>query len=156
MTLRPVTAADWPRLEQILDEPEVARWWRRDEWEQMVNADSVSFAIDVEGEVAGMVQFEEEADPDYRSAAIDIFLTTRRQSRGLGRDTVRTLARYLIGERGHHRLTMDPAVENERAIRCYASVGFRPVGVMRQYERVADGGYRDALLMELIAADLVG
>ena len=153
VTLRPVTVADRPRLDQILDEPEVSRWWRRDEWERMVTAEAVTFAIEVDGQVAGMVQFEEEADPDYRSASIDIFLTAGLQSRGLGRDTVRTLARYLIEERGHHRLTMDPAVENEHAIRCYTSVGFRPVGVMRQYERVADGSYRDALLMELIADD---
>jgi aminoglycoside 6'-N-acetyltransferase len=107
-------------------------------------------------EVAGMIQFEEEPDADYRSASIDIFLSTAVHSRGLGRDAVRTLARHLIAERGHHRITMDPAAENERAIRSYVAVGFRAVGVMRQYERVEDGTYRDALLMELLADDFSG
>jgi aminoglycoside 6'-N-acetyltransferase len=37
------------------------------------------------------------------------------------------------------------------AIRCYSAVGFRPVGVMRQYERAPDGRWRDGLLMELLA-----
>jgi aminoglycoside 6'-N-acetyltransferase len=153
VTLRPVTVADRQRLDAILDEPEVAAWWRRCEWERIVTSDTVTFAIEIDSEVAGMIQFDEEHDPDYRSASIDIFLTTSVQSRGLGREAVRTLARYLIEGRGHHRLTMDPAVDNERAIRSYASVGFRPVGVMHQYERVADGTYRDALLMDLVADD---
>jgi aminoglycoside 6'-N-acetyltransferase len=146
VTLRPVTVADRPRLDAILDEPDVARWWRRLEWERIVTSDTVTFSI----------EFDEEPDPDYRSASIDIFLATAVHSRGLGRDAVRTLARYLVEDRGHHRVTMDPAVENERAIRCYASVGFRQVGVMRQYEHVADGTYRDALLMELVAGDFAG
>ena len=163
VTLRPVTEADRPRLFEILDEPEVARWWRREEWERLVTPDAVSFAIEVAGGVAGaqtgvagMIQFEEEPDADYRSASIDIFFSAAVHSRGLGRDAVRTLARHLIAERGHHRITMDPAAENERAIRSYAAVGFRPVGVMRQYERVEDGTYRDALLMELLADDFSG
>ena len=74
---------------------------------------------------------------------------------GLGRDAVRTLARYLVHERGHHRLVIDPAADNVAAIRCYAAVGFRPVGVMRRYERDVDGtGWHDGLLMDLLADDL--
>jgi aminoglycoside 6'-N-acetyltransferase len=67
---------------------------------------------------------------------------------------VRLLAWFLIEERHHHRLTIDPAAENTRAIRCYGSVGFRPVGIMRAYERGADGVFHDNLLMDLLAADL--
>ena len=51
---------------------------------------------------------------------------------------------------------MDPAVDNERDIRCYFAVGFRRVGVMRRYERLRGGSYRDALLMELIVDDFAG
>ena len=49
------------------------------------------------------------------------------------------MARYLVHDRGHHRLAIDPAVANERAIRAYQRVGFKPVGVMRPYERGPDG-----------------
>ncbi|HEX2508373.1 MAG TPA: GNAT family protein [Miltoncostaeaceae bacterium] len=55
---------------------------------------------------------------------------------------------------GHHRFTIDPAVANERAIRSYAAVGFRPVGVMRAYERGRDGAWHDNLLMDLLAGEL--
>jgi len=65
-------------------------------------------------------------------------------------EAVRLLARFLFEQRGHHRITIDPAAANEPAIRCYAKVGFRPVGIMRQYERGPDGTFHDGLLMDLL------
>jgi aminoglycoside 6'-N-acetyltransferase len=67
---------------------------------------------------------------------------------------VRTMALYLIRDRGHHRLIIDPALHNEPAIRCYEKVGFRRVGVMREHWRDPDGVWRDGLLMDLLASDL--
>ena len=101
-----------------------------------------------------MIQSYEEDDPMYRSAAIDIAIRSDWQGRGLGTDAIRTLARYLIGERAHHRLTIDPAASNANAIKAYEQVGFKPVGRMRQYERGPDGGWHDGLLMDLLAAEL--
>ncbi len=50
---------------------------------------------------------------------------------------------------------IDPAADNQPAIRCYTAVGFRPVGIMRRYERNADGsGWHDGLLMDLLADEL--
>ena len=95
----------------------------------------------------------DEEDPTYRSVGLDIFLTTPLHGQGLGREALRlAIAHYL--ERGHHRFTIDPAADNERAIRCYAAVGFKPVGVMRNYERVDDGPWHDGLLMDLLADEL--
>jgi aminoglycoside 6'-N-acetyltransferase len=118
-------------------------------------ADEHSLAIEVDGEVVGAVQFFEEEDPMYRHANIDLYLTTSRHGQGLGSEAVRVLARYLIEERGHHRLTIDPAAANQAAIRAYEKVGFRPVGVMRSYERGLDGTFHDGLLMELLAGELL-
>lgn len=68
---------------------------------------------------------------------------------------VRRTARHLIEERGHHRITIDPAASNAAAIRTYSKVGFRTVGILREYERDADGGrWRDGLLMDLLAREL--
>ena len=55
-------------------------------------------------------------------------------------------------DRGHHRLVIDPAADNEPAIRCYTAVGFRPVGVLRRY--VDGAGWHDGLLMDLLAEEL--
>ena len=54
----------------------------------------------------------------------------------------------------YHRITIDPALANERAIAAYKKVGFKPVGVMRRYELARDGEWRDALLMDLLADEL--
>jgi aminoglycoside 6'-N-acetyltransferase len=165
--LRPVAAADLPALRAILEEPEVARWWRRAEWERVDEQDAVTFSIFLpdaadgdhggaggdHGSVAGCIQYSEETDPDYFSAAVDIFVGTAAQGRGVGPDAMRTLIAWLFGVRGHHRLTVDPAVENARAIHVYEKLGFRPVGVLRRYERVDDEVWRDALLMELLGED---
>ena len=155
VTLRPVTPADLPALLAILDEPEVARWWRRAEWERVDEHDAVTFAIVADGAVAGCIQYSEETDPDYFSAAVDIFVGTAAQGRGVGPDAMRTLIAWLFDVRGHHRLTVDPAAENARAVHVYEKLGFRRVGVLRRYERVEDGVWRDALLMELLADDFV-
>ena len=49
---------------------------------------------------------------------------------------------------------LDPAADNEAAIRCYLKVGFRPVGIRRRSERGSDGSWHDGLLMDLLAEEL--
>src|SRR5262249_51486378 len=120
----------------------------------LADPEATLFAIEVDGRVVGAIQYSEETEPDYRHAGIDIYLDPAAHGRGLGSDAVRTLARHLVVDRGHHRLTIDPAADNEAAIRAYAKAGFRPVGVMRQYERGADGSWHDGLLMDLLADEL--
>ena len=67
---------------------------------------------------------------------------------------MRTIARWLFDERGHHRLTIDPDAANERAIRAYERVGFKQVGVMRRYWLGPDGEWRDCVLLDLLPEDL--
>jgi len=151
--LRRPDSADLPALAAIRAEPGVCRWWGESQPGDLEPpADGDLLAIEVDGSVAGAIQYEEVTDPMYHSAGIDLFLGAEWQGRGLGREAVGLLARHLIDARGHHRLTIDPAADNERAIRCYTAVGFERVGLMRQYERAADGTWRDGLLMELLAA----
>ena len=156
VTLRPLANEDVPRLVELGADPEVARWWAGidEPYLQDKVLDGLTFAIAADGEVAGMIQYYEEEDPEYRHAGMDLFLGTPFQDRGLGTDTVRTMARYLIEERGHHRLTIDPAAANERAIRCYEKVGFRRVGIMREYWLDPEGIWRDGVLLDLLAREL--
>lgn len=159
VVLRPAREDDVNRLVSILREPEVARRWgsfdESEVKEQFVAADK-AFVVEVDGEVIGAIQFGEEDDPMYRHAGIDVFLTASRHHQGFGTDAVRTLARHLFEDRGHHRLSIDPAADNRAAIRAYEKVGFRPVGVMRAYERGPDGTWHDGLLMDMLAEDLLG
>jgi aminoglycoside 6'-N-acetyltransferase len=143
-TLRPVSDEDAPTLARILAEPDVSRWWPRYDEERVRTElidgpDTSVFVVEHEpegpgsgtAEVVGAILYVEEPSPDYRHASIDVFLHPDWHGKGLGTDAVRTLARHLIHDRGHHRLAIDPAASNEKAIRAYRRVGFQSVGVMR-------------------------
>jgi len=155
--LRPGRPEDAERLVRIRNEPEVARRWgiadiEEEIGEQFVEADE-GFVVEADREVIGAIQYHEEDDPMYRHAGMDIFLTTSRHGQGLGSEAIRILARHLFEERGHHRLTIDPAADNAPAIRAYERVGFRRVGIMRKYERGPDGVWYDGLLMDMLVEE---
>jgi aminoglycoside 6'-N-acetyltransferase len=156
LVLRPLASGDEEELLRIHRTPEVMRWWDEPAdgfpWDE---PESVRLTIEVDGRVAGLIQYWEEPEPKYRHAGIDLFLDPALHGRGLGTEAVRRVARMLVDERGHHRITIDPAVDNAAAIRSYSKIGFKPVGVMRQAERdVGGGGWHDSLLMELLASEL--
>jgi aminoglycoside 6'-N-acetyltransferase len=161
VTLRHPTVADADALTAILGEPEVAHWWpgfdRARVIEELI-ADRHAeepFVIELDGQIVGYIQVAEELEPDFYHAGIDLFLTTSAQGQGFGPEAIRVLAADLIDRRGHHRLTIDPVADNHRAIAAYERVGFQAVGRLRQYQRMADGTWADALLMELLAHELI-
>ena len=156
MILRPLAEGDEAELRRIHATPEVVRWWDVPPeglpWTDEPEASRLT--IEVDGAVAGLIQFWEEPEPRYRHAGIDVFLDPVLHGRGLGTEAVRRVVRHLIDERGHHRITIDPAAANAVAIRAYEKVGFKPVGIMRSYERDVGGeSWHDSLLMELLAGE---
>jgi aminoglycoside 6'-N-acetyltransferase len=155
LVLRALARGDEAELVRIHREPEVARWWDQPEpafpWDE---PSSQRLTIVYEGAVAGLIQYWEEPEPKYRHAGIDVFVDPRLHARGIGSAAVAGLSRALIQTRGHHRVTVDPAVGNRAAVRAYEKAGFVPVGVMRLSERDADGqGWHDSVLMELVVED---
>ena len=163
LTLRPLEQRDLGEVLRVLQDPTVAQWWGDYDAARVekgygagAEGDTVVYVIEVGGEVGGFIQYAEEEDPEYRHAGIDIAIREEFQGRGLGPRAIRCVARYLIDELGHHRLTIDPAAANRNAIRAYESVGFKPVGLMRKYERGRDGTWHDGLLMDLLAEEFAG
>jgi aminoglycoside 6'-N-acetyltransferase len=158
--LRPVTTDDAARLTEILTHPEVARWWGRFDLDrvqrELVDPDdgTVTFAIQADGQVIGLIQYWEEQDPDYRHAAPRHLPAPRlarpRARRRRDPDPGPPPVRPARPSPPHHR----PAAHNQWAIRAYRRVGFRPVGVMRRYERGPDGTWHDGLLLDLLPEDL--
>jgi aminoglycoside 6'-N-acetyltransferase len=154
--LRPLREDDVPGLAEILRHPDIALWWDEPDVEWMLGeyldgGPDFGYAIVLGEETIGLISFSEEDDPSHRHAGVDITVAVEHQGEGLGTDALRTLIRHLFEDRGHWRVTIDPDTENSRAIRLYERIGFRPVGVMRRYERRTDGTFRDALLMDLLA-----
>lgn len=156
--LRPVLPDDEQMLAALFTEPDVERWWgdAADSVQESLHpGESESgMVIELNGEPIGFIQATEENYPMYRHAALDIAIRAGWQGKGYGPDAIKTLIRYLITKRGHHRLTIDPAAHNTRAIKAYRKIGFKPVGVMRSYEKGPSGEWHDGLLMDLLAEDI--
>jgi len=157
VTLRPVTDPDLGPLAEIIREPGVAAWWGESDeparLRENLRMDGCAWAIEAGGELAGWLGFTEETEPEYRSVRLDISLAGRFQGQGLGPDALRAAIRWFADERGHHRFTIDPNARNERAIKAYEAVGFRPIGITRRSELV-DGEWTDGLLMDLLIEEL--
>jgi aminoglycoside 6'-N-acetyltransferase len=144
LELRGYEAGDADALAALFSEPGVKRWWP-DGWYETERG----WVVLVDGTLSGWIEYDEEAWEWSPSVAFDLALTTGLHGRGYGRRVLR-LAIDHFAARGHHRFTIDPAVDNERAIRCYSAVGFEPVGVLRAAERDPEGGWTDGLLMDLV------
>lgn len=154
--LVPTVAAHHARLREIHLTPEVRRWWFDPAPGFPEDEEGVTnLTVLVGDDVAGFAQWYAEDDWHYRHAGLDLFLDPSVHGRGLGTEVVRLLCAHLVDDHGFHRLIIDPEVENAVAIATYAKVGFRPVGVMRQYSRAEDGEWQDGLLMDLLAGELV-
>jgi aminoglycoside 6'-N-acetyltransferase len=153
-SIRPLAEADIEGVVAVLADPGVMEWWgtttERDVREDLGKA----FVIEVGGELAGYLQVDERTEWEWRSVEFDIAVADRFQGRGHGPAALRAAVRHFAA-RGHHRFEIGPAARNERAIRAYAKVGFKPVGVLRQAGKVRpEDPYEDDLLMDLLLDEL--
>jgi aminoglycoside 6'-N-acetyltransferase len=157
VVLTALTPEHRKRLREIHREPEVRRWWQMpdDDWPEVVEPDTTKYTVLLDGEIIGFAQWYFEPDPDYRHAGLDLFLSASASGRGLGTEVVRVLCAHLIDDHHYHRLVIDPKASNAAAIACYRKVGFKDVGVMREYEMRHDGTWDDGLLMDLLAREFV-
>lgn len=151
VVLRPLEARDLPAVRRIRAAPEVVRWWGSPEEAFPPDDGDPRFAIVIDGEVAGMIQYYEEPDPEARHADVDVFLDPAHHGKGHGTDALRTIVRHLVEDRGHHRVTLSTDPRNAGALRCYEKVGFRPVGVTSasRWDDLARA-WVDELLMDLV------
>ena len=129
VTLRPQEPEDIAVLNAIVALPGVREIWGPEP--EMDDQDA--FTVIIDAEIAGWLGWYEETDEMYRRWPGHL-PRPKFQDRGFGKEVLRLGAKWLIEERGHHRLIIDPAAGNERAIAAYESIGFKPVGVMRKYE----------------------
>jgi aminoglycoside 6'-N-acetyltransferase len=151
--LTPLAEADADALREIRRAEEVAVWWDELEPDFPMHdePETPRLTIRHRDEIVGLIQFGEELEPKYRSAWIDIFVAPEHHGRGIGSTAIALVVEHLQRDRGHHRITIDPAAHNAAAVACYTKAGFTPVGVMRLAERDHDGrGWHDSLMMELV------
>jgi len=83
------------------------------------------FVIEADRAPIGYLQFWPGTE---RSGGIDLFLVPSARGHGLGPDAIRAAANFLLDQRGWTEVTVDPVVDNVRAIRAFKRAGFTPEG----------------------------
>ena len=120
--LRRADAGDVDRLVAWHADPEVARYWdgetfTRAEMEERLGREDVeAWIVEEASEPVGYLQVHPEG--------LDMFLVPGARGRGLGPDAARAMAEHLTQERGRDRVTVDPYVWNEVAVRAWERAGF--------------------------------
>lgn len=128
LEIRLSTPADANRLLTWTNDPEVYTWWEgrpleRKEVEEKYTGkrlpEVIGYIIEQAKVPVGFIQAWQEDD----SRGLDMFLSAAAQGQGSGSAVARSLAAHL-SERGWDNITVDPAVQNEKAIRAWARAGF--------------------------------
>ncbi|MEV8337820.1 GNAT family protein [Leucobacter sp. NPDC077196] len=156
VTLRAPGAADLDPLVAILDEPEVSLWWvgytpQRVQAE-FIDAPDVTRIIEVEGQTAGAMFVLRGEDPEYPTTVMHLFIGTAFRGRRVGEEALALAIRSEFAE-GVTRVTLDPNVNNAGAIRSYERLGFRRIGVLRDYQVRPGGALEDAMFLDLTRSD---
>lgn len=104
---------------------------------RIVDSTRDSFAIETAGDHIGTVAF---FNGNHSLSSVEIGMTigdVSRQGGGLGRQAAIAFLRYLFAQRPFSRVYMHALTWNERAIRCFAALGFEETGhVERGGERM--------------------
>jgi putative acetyltransferase len=112
------------------------------------------FVIEVDGERAGVMGFEERSSRHRIAHLGGLAVHPRFRGRGVADDAARLLQRLLF-ELGFHRLELACYGFNERAIRHSERVGFVREGVQRK-AYLRHGEWQDAVLFSLLREDVEG
>jgi RimJ/RimL family protein N-acetyltransferase len=163
--LRPMTVDDAPHIARWAADPEFARnqWGRMRKQGVDAASDFIAwfdkegsklFAIEHEGRVVGFANYRELNTGD-RKCEIGLGIGEKDLwSKGLGRDALRALLRYLFEDLDLQRVALEVVATNDRAIASYKSCGFEVEGIERSSRRADDGRYHDMVAMAIVRGRL--
>ena len=167
VTLRALTEADIPRLAEFKNDVEFELLGGGDPPRprplslvreffdaQAKDKDNPNFAIEADGVFIGDCGLH---NTDRRSGTAEVGIGIGDRAywgRGYGREALTLLVDYGFRMQNFRKLWLEVHASNERALRCYRSVGFVEEG--RQREQVwSDGRYEDTVLMGLFRSDFL-
>ena len=146
LELRLSSSRDADRLQSWTQDPDVYKWWEgrpldKEEVEEKYTGkrlpEVIAYIIEHDKKPIGFIQ----AWQENGKRGLDMFLSIAAQGQGLGSTVAHALATDL-SERGWDNVTVDPAVENEKAIRSWARAGFVANGVFDE-----DNGHKTQIMV---------
>ena len=126
---------------------EMEAWYDR----TLADAESLVFAIDVEGAVVGTCNLRD-VDPVNRRAELGISLASDQTGKGYGSDAIRVLLVYAFRHLNLHKVCLDTLASNEPALRAYLACGFVEEGRLRDHDW-SEGRYHDLVVMAILRDD---
>jgi RimJ/RimL family protein N-acetyltransferase len=166
VVLRPWTRDDADVVFAACQDPEIQRWttvpspYRHEDAVCYVTEISEAawrdgggvFAICVNGAPAGAIGAHGMRDG---VAHVGYWMAADARGRGFASDALRTISRWLIGERGAARVELVAEPENTPSLRVAERAGFTREGVLRQ-RLVTHGRRADAVMFSLLPGELSG
>lgn len=162
VTLRPVEREDLKRLHELWQDVDLAllaggAWspWslaaEEKEFEKhLEDEDKAEFVIEADGKIIGDIGLNRQRDRRSGTANFGISILDREYlGKGYGRDAIAVLLDWAFRIQNYRRIWLETQGRNERAIRCYRSVGFVEEGRLRQHG-YSNGSYDDVLVMGLL------
>jgi aminoglycoside 6'-N-acetyltransferase len=128
--VRPATDQDVELLVAWHSDPEVSRYWDGETFTpdemraRLARPDVDAYIVEADARPIGYLQAWREGD----AGGLDMFLIPEARGQRYGPDAARAMARALLDE-GWSRVTVDPYVWNEGAIKGWTRAGFVPIGV---------------------------
>lgn len=121
LNLRPATSADLPVISRLL---EVGFGWRPDDLGDVLgSAHHTTLVIELRGSPVGTIRLTKDGEV---GRIYGFVVDPSWQGRGIGRDALRRACEQLRAE-GASRVGLEVAVDNDRALALYTSVGFEPL-----------------------------
>ncbi len=114
---------------------EHVRWF---EWRSREPSRRLYTVENEAGQIIGSLTLREIIE--RRSARLGITIGAEFTSQGYGTEALRLFLDYFFGEMGFARMVLDVAATNQRAVRAYRALGFRPTG--QHYRHADHASYR--------------
>lgn len=165
VVLRPWTAADADEVFAICQDAEIQRWTRVPS--PYARSDAIEYVTKVAAQAwdsGGAVFAVVDAETDrivgtigahgMRDGIAHVGYWTRPEARGRGltTDALRTLSRWLLGERGAVRVELVVEPDNAASVRVARSAGFTEEGLLRQRMNLR-GRHADVLMFSMLITD---
>jgi aminoglycoside 6'-N-acetyltransferase len=168
MMIRKLEEADKEMLVKWLTDPAVLKYYEgRDNPHDLKkvnqhfyspNDETTRCLVEYEGKAIGYIQFypleeRERMEYGYWNPGEIVYGTDQfigevdYWNRGLGKQLVKGITKYLVEEKKADKIVMDPQAWNERAIACYEKCGFQKVKFLPAHE-LHEGEMKDCWLME--------
>jgi RimJ/RimL family protein N-acetyltransferase len=158
-----MTHADAPHLVRWANDPDFAwyQWGRRPgrfpddvaarKWMDAIAENrGVVFAIEHDGRPIGQANYRD-LRPKGKNAEVGIGIgEPGLWGRGLGREALGLLVRYLVDDLGLHRIYLSVLAYNDRAIASYQAAGFEVEGIERDGVMTDKGTWADDVKMAYV------